>query len=196
MSATSRPEVELPDFDALYREAGDPWRVQSSWYERRKLDILLASLPRERYSSIWEPGCGPGFVSARLAERTDRLVATDASAVAITHAEARLAQSTNITFEIVELPETPETDPVELVVVAEFLYYVADLEAALGSIWRKVRPGGQAAFVHWVHHPDDAYRSGRDMHVSIALDATARGAVRIVTHLDVDFQLDIYEVAP
>ena len=34
-----------PDFDALYASDADPWQVESSWYERLKRAILLASLP-------------------------------------------------------------------------------------------------------------------------------------------------------
>jgi hypothetical protein len=43
----------VPDFEAMYRRDEDPWRVETSWYERRKLAVLLASLPRERYRRGW-----------------------------------------------------------------------------------------------------------------------------------------------
>jgi len=35
----------IPDFESMYRADSDPWQVQTSWYERRKLAVLLASLP-------------------------------------------------------------------------------------------------------------------------------------------------------
>ena len=44
-----------PDFDAMYDADPDPWEVETSWYERRKLAVHLASLPRERYATAWEP---------------------------------------------------------------------------------------------------------------------------------------------
>ena len=64
--ATSAGPV-IPDFDALYRADPDPWEVGSSWYERRKLSVLLASLPRQHYAVAWEPGCGPGLTTTALA---------------------------------------------------------------------------------------------------------------------------------
>ncbi len=36
----------VPDFEALYVRDPDPWQVGSSWYEQRKLSIVLASLPK------------------------------------------------------------------------------------------------------------------------------------------------------
>ena len=77
------PPPALPDFDAMYGADDDPWDVESSWYERRKLSVLLATLPREHYDRAWEPGCGPGLVSARLADRVGELVASDSSTAAI-----------------------------------------------------------------------------------------------------------------
>ena len=55
---TSAPEER---FAALYRDgSGDPWSTRTSWYERRKLAVLAASLPAPRYRHAAEPGCGTG----------------------------------------------------------------------------------------------------------------------------------------
>jgi hypothetical protein len=67
-------DVKPPDFEAIYAADPDPWQVESSWYERPKLAVLLACLPRERYRTGWEPGCGIGVATAALAHRVDRLV--------------------------------------------------------------------------------------------------------------------------
>jgi trans-aconitate methyltransferase len=187
-------KVVIPDFDALYRTDPDPWRVESSWYERRKLSLLLAALPRERYASIWEPGCGPGIISEQLAQRADRLLGTDASEEAIHRARLRCDQLDHVSFLVSALPAVPMQTRVELVVAAEFLYYLEDFELSLATIWSRAEPGGHVAFLHWVHHPDDAFRSGRSMHGEIALNAVGRDAVRVVSHEDTDFQLDIYEM--
>lgn len=37
-------------FEQMYQADPDPWQVASRWYERRKRDLLLAALPRERYA--------------------------------------------------------------------------------------------------------------------------------------------------
>ena len=192
---TSQGGVELPDFDALYDADPDPWNVETAWYERRKLDIVMASLPRERYASTWEPGCGPGFVSQRLAGRTERLFATDPSRVAIAAAAERCRHLEHVRFEVASLLETPREPGFELVVIAEFLYYVERLGSALEAIWDQVAANGQVAFVHWAHHPDDAFRSGTDMHQTVISDAGRRGARHLVLHEDADFRLDVFEAA-
>jgi trans-aconitate methyltransferase len=187
------PGVTLPDFDALYASDPDPWRVASSWYERRKRSILLASLPRESYATAWEPGSGPGLTSQSLATRVGSLVASDASSVAVALARRRCHALPNVECVLSALPAVPFDGVVELVVAAEFLYYVCELDAALDALWSRLAPAGHLVVVHWAHRPHDAFRSGPGMHSSIERDAGARGAERLVCHVDQDFVLDVYE---
>lgn len=184
---------QSPDFEALYVRNPDPWQVSSSWYEQRKLAIMLASLPKSRYRSAWEPGCGPGIVSEALAPRVGSLVGSDLSPRAVQLAQERCRSFSHLSFTVSELPQVPLPEPVELVVVAEFLYYVTDLSAGLEALWATVEPGGHLALLHWAHHPDDAFRSGPSMHADIAIDSVDREAQRLVSHVDHDFVLDIYE---
>lgn len=185
--------IELPDFDALYAGDADPWGVASTWYEQRKLAVMLSALPCERYARCWEPGCGPGITTTALASRVDDLVATDSSVVAVDLARERCQHLSHVSVEYSVLPDVPVTPPVELVVAAEFLYYVEDLAAALDSLWSVAVPGSQVVFMHWANRPEDAFRSGPDMHAQIAIDAVEREALRVVTHSDQDFMLDVYE---
>lgn len=185
--------IQLPDFDALYRGDSDPWRVESTWYEQRKLAVMLASLPRARYARGWEPGCGPGITTSALAGRVDELVATDSSRVAVDLARARCKDLPHVVVEESTLPDVPVTPPVDLIVVAEFLYYVEDLPRALEALWSVAAPGSHVAFMHWANRPGDAFRSGPDMHAQIAINAIDREALRVVAHSDADFSLDIYE---
>jgi trans-aconitate methyltransferase len=185
--------MTLPDFDALYAADPDPWRVESSWYERRKLSVLLASLPNEHYRTAWEPGCGPGISSVALASRVASLVASDASPVAVDAARRRCRSLPQVRCLVSALPDVPVDGAVDLVVVAEFLYYVRELEAALGALWSRLAPNGHLVVVHWAHRPHDAFRSGPAMHAALAVDAVQRGATRRVAHADADFLLDVYE---
>jgi LmbE family N-acetylglucosaminyl deacetylase len=188
------PRPALPDFDAMYAADHDPWDVESSWYERRKLAILLGTLPRERYARAWEPGCGPGVVSAQLAGRVGDLVASDASAAAVGLARRRAGMPSHVRFVKSELPEVPVEGTVDLLVVAEFLYYVPDLPMALDALWSVCEPGTHVVFLHWAHRPHDARRGGPEMHARICLDSRRRSAVNIISHTDQDFLLDVYEV--
>ena len=193
MSVVGNSPVRLPDFDAVYRDDPDPWRVESSWYEQRKLAVMLSALPRERYARCWEPGCGPGVTTTSLAARADELIATDSSAVAVDLASRRCRDLGHVRVERSSLPDVPVTPPVGLIVAAEFLYYLPDLQAALDALWSVAAPGSHVVFMHWAHRPNDAFRSGPDLHAEIAIDAIDREALRVVTHADTDFLLDVYE---
>ncbi|MGZ4493114.1 MAG: class I SAM-dependent DNA methyltransferase [Nocardioides sp.] len=186
--------VEVPDFEARYREDPDPWRVGSSWYERRKLAVLMASLPRERYAAVWESGCGTGHAAAELATRCDRLLATDASATAVAMTAERCAGLPHVRTAVSALPARPVEAPVDLVVAAEFLYYLPEPSAPLETLWAACAPGGHLLVVHWRHRPEDAWRSGAEQQDLVAASAVERGATRLVGHAEPDFLLDVYEV--
>ena len=88
---------EVPDFDAIYRADPDPFEVRSSFYEARKLDLLLACLARPTYATAWDPACGVGELAARLASRCDLVLASDASLEAVRLTSARCADLPAVT---------------------------------------------------------------------------------------------------
>jgi SAM-dependent methyltransferase len=98
-----------------------------------------------------------------------------------------------VQVQLSDLPDVPFEGTVDLVVVAEFLYYVPDLAGALEVLWSVCEPGAHVVVVHWAHHPHDAFRSGPAMHAQIRLDSMRRGATSLLTHVDQDFLLDVYE---
>lgn len=188
--------LQPPDFDALYAGDPDPWHVESAWYERRKRAILLSSLPRARYASAWEPGCGIGVCTLSLADRCDHVVASDASAPAVRRTRDRTAHLPNVDVVVSRVPEIVVQGPVELLVLAELLYYIADPAAAIERLWSVTAPGTHVVVQHWAHDPDDAYVSGPEAHRLVAGYATSQCAHRLVTHQEEDFLLDVYEVVP
>jgi predicted TPR repeat methyltransferase len=185
--------VRPPDFEAMYQVDADPWRVESSWYERRKLQVLLAALPRPRYRRGWEPGCGIGVTTDALARRTDELVAGDPSSAAVTRTRERTERQPHVRVDRASLPDVPEPARFHLVVLAEFLYYLDDLSRALEAVWSACAPEAHVAFLHWVHHPHDAFCSGSQVHAATELDAVRRRATKVVSHQDRHFLLDVYE---
>ena len=92
--------VDLPAtyFERLYAADPDPWRTAERFYERRKREVLLASLPRPRFGSAFEPGCGTGLLTAELATRCDRVLAVDASATAAANAIERCQDFSNVEY--------------------------------------------------------------------------------------------------
>jgi SAM-dependent methyltransferase len=185
--------TRAPDFEAVYLADADPWNVATSWYERRKLAVLLASLPREHYGRVWEPGCGIGVATAALAARADEVIASDASAVAVDRTRKRTAERDHVRVVKSGLPEVPLDGTADLVVVAEFLYYLDDLPAALDAVWSVCGEGTQLVFVHWAHRPHDAFLDGLETQEAVRRQAQARQSTSLVRHRDRDFLLDVYE---
>jgi hypothetical protein len=188
--------VDVPDFDALYRADPDPWRVASSFYERRKLEVVLASLTREAYRAAWDPASGTGELAARVASRADAVVATDAAEEAVRLTAARCADLPNVAVGRISQPGLPElpSDRFDLIVAAEFGYYLpADDRARL---WESLdSAAGRAAellVVHWRHRPHDGYLSGLDANLEAVEYLTTRSDwYPAVRHDDQDFVLDV-----
>jgi hypothetical protein len=86
-------------FASLFREYDDPWKYSTSWYEPRKRDVTLASLPRQRYVSGFEPACAMGVLTLDLAKRCDRLLSCDIPPVAVSKARERTSGVSNVLVE-------------------------------------------------------------------------------------------------
>ena len=154
----------VPDFEALYRGEPDPWRVGSSFYEQRKLALVLGALSRPEYEHAWDPASGTGHLAARLAARCHRVLATDGAAEAVKITRQTCAGLDNVIVRRLALPEIASAaaaGPFDLVVVSEFLYYLTILIAR--RRWRiRARDafGSRDVAVHWRQHPHDAWLSG------------------------------------
>ncbi len=194
--------VTIPDFDRMYEHDPDPWRVATSWYERRKIDVVMSCLRRDRYRLAWDAACGTGELTAALADRSDAVIASDASPRACDLTGARCRGLPNVHVECSALPEVPVAlgriagpgiGP-DLVVLSEFLYYLDDEQRALSGdrVAQVAAPGADIVAVHWSPQPDDARESG--VHVQRELDEAllTRGWSRLVAHRDIEFMLTLW----
>lgn len=190
--------IEVPDFDAVYRADPDPWQVTSSFYEQRKQAVVLASLTRPTYASAWDPAAGTGALAARLAERADAVLATDSSVEAVRLSSRRCAGLPNVEVAQLSQPERPERDGFDLVVVAEFAYYLS--AEARTDMWKVLSdvaaPTAELLAVHWRHRPHDGYLSGADVQAEAADRLTQDGWRTVVRHDDQDFVLDVLRRDP
>lgn len=182
-------------FEALYAADEDPWTVRDAWYERRKRAVLLASLGKEHYRQVFEPGCGNGEMSAALAARCERLLACDGSASAVAAARRRLqdAAPAAVRIEQRSLPaHWPEDDGYDLVVISELAYYLdeAVLADLLARAHAMLGAGGELALCHYLHDFGDRVTATARAH---ALAAALPGMRRSVHHLDQDFLLEIWQ---
>lgn len=181
------------DFDALYRRDADPWRVRTSWYERRKREVVLASLLRPRYAAAWDPACGTGDLARALVSRCDRVLASDLSDRAVELTLELVAGRPSVEAHRHALPEPPPwlSLPLELVLLAEVLYYLpaADRERTYALVDEVADDRAEVLAVHWRHDPHDGWLSGAAVTRECGTALTDRGWRAVVSHEDRDFVL-------
>jgi SAM-dependent methyltransferase len=182
---TLQPEY----FDRLYEQAEDPWSFRTRWYEARKRELTLASLPKARYRSVFEPGCSIGVLTAGLALRADRVLAMDPSIAAL--GTARRARPPNVDLIAGTVPAGWPPGRWDLVVLSELGYYLdRDACAELGGL--AAGCAGDLVLVHWRHPVDDYPLAGDEVHDIVGAAASAAGLCLLATHVEDDFRLDVW----
>jgi len=188
--------VTTVDFERLYSGDPDPWRVATDWYERRKIEVVLACLRRERYGLAWDAGCGTGDLAARLAPRCARLVATDVSPAAVQLTSARCREFAQVEAEVSALPAVPASvvGHADLVVLSEVLYYLApqQRQECAQALVDACAPAGDVLAVHWSARPEEALDSGLDCHRELDMRMLRAGFGRLLAHRDVEFTLTMW----
>ncbi len=153
-----RGEVDPPGdddraLDDLHRGGGEPWEADERWYERRKRQVLLASLPAHTYDTALELGCSTGVLAADLAERCRELVAVDTSGAALQTARRRLRGVGHARLEQHDLPWSWPDGAFDLVVLSEVGYFLSPV--ALDRLIERVRGSltatGTVVLCHWRH---------------------------------------------
>lgn len=185
------PSQQPGYFDALYAADRDPWRFETSAYERHKYDTTLAALPRAPYRSAVEVGCSIGVLTQRLAERCDRLLGTDVSEVALEAAAARCAHLAHVGFERSRLPANAPRGRFDLVVLSEVLYYFDSAELALlpARIEERFADDATVLLVHWLGPTPDYPLTG-DQAVEL-FEAALNRPTALFRHRTPDYRLDL-----
>jgi SAM-dependent methyltransferase len=174
-------------FDQLYATAGDPWGLDDRFYERRKRELLLASLPRDRFGAGFEPGCATGLLTLALAERCDTLLACDVADRALQQCAARVRHLEQVRVERRRIPEQWPRGPFDLIVISEVGYYAADPRELATASLRTLTGDGVLVACHWRHEAPDHPGTAEQVH-----DALGAELVRIVHHVEDDFLLDVW----
>jgi SAM-dependent methyltransferase len=138
-------------FIEQYKRVIDPWRYESSAYERRKYQATLDALPRARYRNALELACSVGVFTNMLAPRCDSLVAVDVSPEALQRAGNNCAHRRNVRFEQHTLPQDYPGGEFDLTTVCEMGYYfsIPDLAALRERVREHSADGAHVILVHW-----------------------------------------------
>jgi LmbE family N-acetylglucosaminyl deacetylase/SAM-dependent methyltransferase len=181
-----------PDyFQERYAGSDDPWGSGTRWYERRKRDLLLASLPRRRFASAFEPGCGPGHLTTMLASRCDEVLATDAAPRAVALAGAATAALPGVSVAQLDINDAWPQTRYDLVVLSEIGYYVSDLDRLARRISSGLRDDGVVVLCHWRHRAIEHLHAAETVHKAIR---RRTGLSLLAAHREEDFLLDVLGV--
>lgn len=142
--------------------------VESRWYEHRKRDIMLATLPARHYARALEVGRSSRALAARLAERCDDLLSVELHDVGS------------------DLP----AGAFDLVVLAEVgcSLSFAQLDVLLSKTEAAIGDRGTLLACHWRRPVPENTLTGDDVHAVLE----ARGLPRIARHEEADFIIDVY----
>jgi len=178
-------------FETYYQGNDDPWGFRSRFYEKRKRDLLLASLPQERFGSCWEIGCSNGELAASLAERCDQLLATDGNERAVSLAHDRLAHLSHARVKQSWVPGDWPDQAFDLIVLSEVAYYLSvdDLKAFMRQLTSRLSKGGVFAACHWRASIDGCELDGNGVHFLLTQSIPLHHAC---SHVEPDFLLDIW----
>lgn len=197
MTDAAAPEatVSQEHFIGMYLAKTDPWDNATSWHNRRKYAVAMASLPRERYRSAYEPGCAIGMLTRLLAERCDELLAVDCVDEAVATAREQVRQFAHVRVEPAMLPAGLPDATFDLIVLGDLLYYLsaADLEAMLDGLVRRLEPGGDIVSVHFRDRQTGGNYDGFQVHAALA---ARPGLQHVVRHEDEWFLLDVLRREP
>jgi SAM-dependent methyltransferase len=173
----------------MYLAKDDPWDLTTKWHDQRKYAVTMASLPRERYRSCYEPGCSVGLLTRMLAARCDEILAVDCVAAAVEQTRAEVREFPQVRVELAMLPAGLPDATFDLIVIGDLLYYLSadDLEALLDGLVRRLEPGGDLVSVHFRDRQGGNY-DGHNVHAALA---ARPGLDRVVHHEDEWFVLDV-----
>lgn len=185
------PTTDPRYFEALYERADDPWGLADRFYERRKRAMVLASLPRQRFSRVFEPGCATGLLTEQLAQRSDEVVAWDVVTAVARRTADRLADAGNVSVEPRGIPVDWPAGAFDLIVLSEVGYYSPDLGVLKTRIDDSLAHDGVLLACHWRHLAPDHSQTAEAVHTAVGT-----GLHQVAGHVEDDFLLDVWSRSP
>ncbi|WP_457808818.1 SAM-dependent methyltransferase [Kushneria sp. EE4] len=162
--------LDAQAFERLHAQHPDPWHYHTRWYEKRKRDLTMAMLTRERYRRVFEPGCSIGVLSAALAKRCDALWVQDVSDSAVAHACEALEGLSHVSITCGAVPEQWPEGRFDLIVISEMGYYLRPeaLKTLCARIDASLSDDGELLACHWRHPIDGSDLDAQSVHETLA----------------------------
>jgi len=177
-------------FEAMWSLGDDPWEHGTRWYEARKYGLTVAALPRPTYSRGFEPGCGAGFLTTRLAPRVQHLVAMERSVRGAEATRRRCASMPNVEIRVGQIPTSWPGGTFDLIVLSEVLYYLDDasFDEVLARTADSLQAGGHLVAVHYRQSVEEHARTGDEVHERLR----RTWPDPVVGHQETDFVLEVF----
>jgi peptidoglycan/xylan/chitin deacetylase (PgdA/CDA1 family)/GT2 family glycosyltransferase/ubiquinone/menaquinone biosynthesis C-methylase UbiE len=137
-------------FETLFARQPDSWKY-TTFYEQKKYEQTLELIPSIQFEQVLELACAEGHFTVQLAPRVGNLIAVDISQVALSRAQARCADQTNVHFQLLDLTKDPIPGKFDLIICSEVLYYIdgiKDLESFARRVADALNPGGYFITAH------------------------------------------------
>ena len=185
---TPRHPAERPEyFDALYSDSADPWGLADRFYEQRKRELLLATLPRRHFERAFEPGCATGELTERLCERCAEVVAWDGAAAAVAATRKRLRHCPRVRVDQGRIPAQWPQGQFDLIVLSEVGYYCTDLAELTHRLLTSLAADGTVVACHWRRAAPDHPQTAEAVHAALG-----SGLRAVAHHEEGDFILDVW----
>jgi SAM-dependent methyltransferase len=122
-------------FEDLWK-SGDPWKLQTSPFERAKYEQQLEMLRGRRYRRVLEIGCGNGCFTTQLADIADYVLALDIAPSAIERARAAsIGKTVECRVANIMHCDLRAEGSWDLVVMSETIYYLGWLYPFFDVAW-------------------------------------------------------------
>jgi len=179
-------------FDGFIDPADDPQTSSSQWYEKRKREILMASLPLRRLGRVLEIGSGGGLVTAGLTQRADTVTAIDSEPASVQSAR-RFVPGDDVRFAVGRMPEDWPSGRFDTVVLSEVgcELSAADLDRVIELIDASTE--GCLVACHSRRYVPEHTQTGDAVHRALR---AMSGWETTVAHEERDFVLEVFERTP
>jgi malonyl-CoA O-methyltransferase len=137
------PPVNKQAVAAAFGRAASHYQ-QHDELQRRSAERLLAQLPERSFARVLDAGCGPGSASRYWKNSGSEVTALDLSPQMLSQARLSRVAHHYVAADIEALPLADAQ--FDLVWSNLAVQWCNDLHAALGELYRVVRPGGVLAF--------------------------------------------------